>query len=217
MKNIKEKSIIGKIFIKNPPRADLSFVIIVIALAIFGTVMVFSAGGPYSLARYGDSAYFMKRQIIWLILGFLTAYVSSHVKPEFYKKITPLLYAITILLLLLVLVVGFVGNGAKRWISIGPLTIQPSEIAKIAIVLMLAKYFSDYESLALEQKKRRKIFSRCSGASGEVPCCGITVKNIPLSRKTSVSTCRATSTIYPYKVLHWSTAGSLLTAIIWNI
>ena len=158
MKNKKENTLIDKMFIKNPPRADLSFVIIVIALAIFGTVMVFSAGGPYSLARYGDSAYFMKRQIIWLLIGFLTAYVSSRIKPEFYKKITPLLYGITILLLLLVLVVGFVGNGAKRWISIGPLTIQPSEIAKISIVLMLAKYFSDYEGLALEQKKRRKIF-----------------------------------------------------------
>jgi rod shape determining protein RodA len=57
-----------------------------------------------------------------------------------------------------VLIIGFVGNGAKRWISIGPLTVQPSEIAKIAIVMMLSKYFSDYEERALEQKSHKEIF-----------------------------------------------------------
>ena len=146
-----------KIIIKDPPRADITFVSSVIVLALFGTAMVFSAGSPYSLARYGDSAYFMKRQIIWLLLGFITLFAAAHIKPSFYKKIATALYATTIVLLLLVLLLGFVGNGAKRWISIGPITVQPSEIAKISIVLMLAKYFSSYESLALEQKKRRKI------------------------------------------------------------
>ena len=146
------------VIIKNPPRADLAFIFTVIMLAVFGTGMVFSASGPYSYARYGDSSYFMKRQIIWVALGLLSMFAASNVKVSFYKKITPLIYGITLLLLLLVLIIGFVGNGAKRWISIGPLTVQPSEIAKISIVLMLSKYFSDYEERALEQKSRRKIF-----------------------------------------------------------
>ena len=146
------------VIIKNPPRADLAFIFTVIMLAVFGTVMVFSASGPYSYARYGDSSYFMKRQIIWVALGLLSMFAASNVKVSFYKKITPLIYGITLLLLLLVLVIGFVGNGAKRWISIGPLTVQPSEIAKISIVLMLSKYFSNYEERALEQKSRKKIF-----------------------------------------------------------
>lgn len=144
--------------IRNPPRPDTAFLAAVIALAVFGTVMVFSAGGPYSYARYGDSSYFMKRQVIWIILGLLTMYIASNITISFYKRITPALYVITIFLLILVLVIGFVGNGAKRWISIGPLTIQPSEIAKISIVLMLSKYFSDYEEQALEQKSGKKIF-----------------------------------------------------------
>lgn len=147
-----------EIIIKNPPRADLTFAIIVILLAFFGTIMVFSAGGPYSYARYGDSAYFMKRQIIWLSIGLLTMFIASHINICFYKKITPIIYVTTIVLLLLVLIIGFVGNGAKRWISIGPITIQPSEIAKISIVLVLSKYFYDYEKKALEQKLRNKIF-----------------------------------------------------------
>ena len=130
----------------------------VILLALFGTVMVFSAGEPYAYARYNDGAYFKKRQILWLCLGFLTMYLASHVKPGFYKSITPIFYVLTLLLLVLVLALGFVGNGAKRWIAIGPVTVQPSEIAKISIVLILAKYFSDYESLSLEQKKNKRIF-----------------------------------------------------------
>lgn len=160
MKNvlIHSKPSKSKIVMKNPPRGDVFFIITVVILAIYGTLMVFSASGPYSDSRYGDSAYFMKRQIVWIILGFLIMVIASRIKPLFYKRITPYLYVATILLLLLVLVIGFVGNGAKRWISIGPITIQPSEIAKISIVLMLSSYFADYEERALNQKKRGKIF-----------------------------------------------------------
>ena len=138
--------------------ADRLLLLFIILLSLFGTAMVFSAGEPYAYARYGDGAYFKKRQIIWLASGFLVMFISSHVKPRFYKAAAPLLYVITLILLLLVLLLGFVGNGAKRWISIGPLTIQPSEIAKICIVLILAKYFSDYEELALEERNNKKIF-----------------------------------------------------------
>ena len=143
---------------KNSKKADLLFLMLVITLSLFGTLMIFSAGSAYAKVRYGDSFYFIKRQVIWLILGYITMYVSSHIKPQFYKSVTPILYVVTLLLLVLVLVVGFVGNGAKRWISIGPLTLQPSEIAKLAIILMMALYFSEFEEKALEKKDKKKIF-----------------------------------------------------------
>lgn len=142
---------------KNSPSFDWLFALYVIILSAFGTIMVFSAGYAYAYARYDDGMYFIKRQAIWLILGLFTMYVSSHVKPSFYKAITPAVYLITLVLLVLVLVIGFVGNGAKRWISIGPITIQPSEIAKISIILILSKYYSDFEKLALERKNKKKI------------------------------------------------------------
>ncbi len=138
--------------------ADLTLLIAVILLSFAGTVMVFSAGGPYAYARYGDGAYFVKKQIVWLFLGFLIMFAASKIPPRIYKKCTPYIYVVTLVLLVLVLVVGLVGNGAKRWISIGPITIQPSEIAKISIVLMLSYYFSKYEALALEEKIKSKIF-----------------------------------------------------------
>ena len=144
---------------KNSPPADLPLIVTVLILALFGTLMVFSAGHAYAYARYNDGSYFMKRQVLWLVVGIIAMYITSHIKPSFYESISTVIYLVTLVLLLLVLVIGFVGNGAKRWISIGPLTIQPSEIAKIAIVLILAKYFSEYEKLALEQKNKKFILT----------------------------------------------------------
>ncbi len=143
---------------KNTVPYDLALLFGILALALFGTLMVFSAGEAYAYARYNDRAYFMKRQILWLIVGIITMFTAAHIKPGFYKAIAPIFYVITLILLVLVLVIGFVGNGAKRWISIGPLTIQPSEIAKISLILIMSKYFSDREALATEQRSKRIIF-----------------------------------------------------------
>ncbi len=143
--------------IKKQASIDIPLLLIVIALALFGTAMVFSAGYAYAYARYNDGFYFIKRQILWLVIGFSTMYIASEIRPSSYKKFSPILYAVTLSLLILVLVVGFVGNGAKRWIAIGPITIQPSEIAKLSLIMILARYFSDFEC-AREKKRRNLIF-----------------------------------------------------------
>jgi len=137
---------------------DFSFFILTVLLALFGSLMVFSAGSAYAEFRYDDKFFFVKRQIIWLLIGILVMFFASRIKPSVYFLITPYLYAITLCLLILVLAIGFVGNGAQRWISIGPITIQPSEIAKMTIVMMLAYYFSTCESRALERKNEKNKF-----------------------------------------------------------
>ena len=138
--------------------ADRIFIVTVLVLAIFGTVMVFSAGYAYAETRYSDSAYFIKKQTVWVALGLLAMTVASRIEIRTLRKYTPHFYIVTIVLLVLVLAIGFVGNGAQRWISIGPLTIQPSEIAKLTMIMMLSKYFSDNEELATEQRNGRKSF-----------------------------------------------------------
>jgi len=137
---------------------DRVFLLAVILITVYGTVMVFSAGGPYAYARYGDSLYFVKKQTLWLAVGFTVMYIASRIHPSTYKKYTPHLYLVTLVLLVLVLVIGFVGNGAQRWISIGPLTIQPSEIAKLSMIAMLSRYFSDFEERATHRSDRKSIF-----------------------------------------------------------
>ncbi len=151
------KNNIRDIMRKRLPAPDLSLFIIIILLAFFGTIMIFSASSSYSYARYNDAFYFIKRQLIWLCVGGCVMHVASRISPKKYKSATAFFYVAVLLLLLLVLVVGFVGNGAKRWISIGPVTIQPSEMAKLTLIMMMALYFSKFETRALS-KKRGEIF-----------------------------------------------------------
>ena len=139
-------------------RGDKVFLIIVILLISLGSIMIFSAGSAYAEKRYGDTFYFVKKQAIWILVGIAVMMYASHISVKTYKKYTTHFYFTTIALLLLVLIVGFVGNGAKRWISIGPLTIQPSEIAKLTMPLALAKYFSENEKVACDMNNNKNAF-----------------------------------------------------------
>ena len=136
-------------------RADALFLLAVILVTLYGTLMVFSAATAYAEVRYHDAYYFVKKQTVWLIIGFAVMYFASHINPHIYIKYTKHFYALTLILLVLVLVVGFVGNGAQRWISIGPLTLQPSEIAKLSMIMMIALYFSKYEEKATDYMNRK--------------------------------------------------------------
>ena len=147
-----------KTFKARAGRPDLIFALIVLLLAAYGTAMVLSAGFYYAQARYGDEYYFIKRQGIWLLIGFVAMIAASTIDVKIYKKATPAVYVCTLALLITVLIFGFVGNGAQRWISIGPITIQPSEIAKIALILALARYFEDNAERALDLKSKRVMF-----------------------------------------------------------
>ena len=138
---------------KERGRIDGVLLILIMLLTLYGSVMVFSAGAPFAKTRYGDEYYFVKRQIIWLALGVAALLVGANISPSIYRKYSPIFYLCTLGLLVLVLIFGFVGNGAQRWISIGPLTIQPSEIAKLSLVLMLSRYFADNEGAG--SKRRR--------------------------------------------------------------
>ena len=159
MKNIKAHFTKSRVIrINGKPRCDTLFILLTLALAIFGTAMVLSAGSAYANFRYNDSSYFIKKQAVWLILGIIVMLISSNIDPKFYKMATPMLYGITLALLVLVLIIGFAGNGAKRWISIGPITIQPSEIAKLTMLMMLSRYFSDNEGFAAERRSNKVIF-----------------------------------------------------------
>lgn len=142
MKKMKLNNFLSAIFPPSHKKADRLFLVIVIALATYGTVMVFSAGYAYADFRYGDGLYFVKRQAVWLVIGTLSMLAVAKIDVGLLEKHTSKAYLVTLLLLGLTLAIGFVGNGAQRWIAIGPITIQPSEIAKLTMTMMLAKYFS---------------------------------------------------------------------------
>ncbi len=112
-----------------------------IGLTMVGLVMLFSAGA----VRGAQDLLF--KQIVWVLLSILIGWYASVVNLEWVRKHAVIIFAICILGLILTLIpgIGIKVNGAQRWIGLGPLRIQPSEFAKIGIVLILAKYFADQQ------------------------------------------------------------------------
>lgn len=119
---------------------DFGFLITVVVLLILGLIMVFSASYPSAYYNYGSGYYFIQRQLIWAVLGLIAMAFTANFDYRNYKKLAPMLLGISILLLLLVLIpgIGKSVKGARRWLGIGSLTIQPSEIAKITLILFFA-------------------------------------------------------------------------------
>jgi len=119
---------------------DLGFLTTVIILLVLGLMMVFSASYPSAYYTFGSGYYFIKRQLIWAIFGVIAMVITSNISFRKYKQIAPTLFIISLLLLVIVLIPGIGKNikGARRWLGFGPLTIQPSEIAKITLILFYA-------------------------------------------------------------------------------
>lgn len=140
---------------KDALRCDSMLFCTVSLLALFGSVMIFSASYAYAEARYENSYYFIERQIVWILVGYLMLWLTSRLTTDFFRFAAPLAYLLTVVLLVTVLVVGSIGNGAQRWIAIGPITIQPSEIAKTTLVMILAWYFAKYPQKALDRENKR--------------------------------------------------------------
>jgi len=121
---------------------DHSLVVIILALLAFGLVMVFSASSASAHYIQGDATYFFKRQFLWAVLGLISMFVVSKISYKVIYRYANLIFVISIILLLLVLIAGKTINGAKRWLGIGSAVFQPSEVAKLAIILFLAKRIS---------------------------------------------------------------------------
>ena len=119
---------------------DKGLLVLIIVLLSAGTVMVFSSGFPYGVSHYGDGYYFIKRQIVFVVLGAVAMTVLSSFPAELYRKIAPSFYVICTVLLLLVLIGGFSEGVAQRWLGIPgtPLSFQPSELMKLGIILILS-------------------------------------------------------------------------------
>lgn len=123
---------------------DSVFAIVVLILLCLGTVMVFSASYAYAEHYFKDSFYFVKKQLIYVALGLIVMFVASRIdyKTLFKHSYKFFLFVILLMLLTSFTPLGAVHNGAKRWLELGPISFQPSELMKLAIVLAFSKYVS---------------------------------------------------------------------------
>lgn len=119
-------------------RIDFALLTTVLLLIVFGLVALYSA--TYITESPASQLKFTK-QLLWVVLGFFALLTSAMVPLKTFHKYAYLIYAISVLLLAIVLIVG-TGPGSRRWIALGPLSLQPAELAKVATLLALAKYLS---------------------------------------------------------------------------
>ena len=118
---------------------DVVLAALVVALIGFGVVMVYSASAVQATLHHHDPQFFLKRQAAYAAAGlagfFLVGMVDYH---RLYKLTYPVLGAVGLLLVLCVIGFGHSGGGATRWLSVGPVHVQPAEMAKLALVTWLA-------------------------------------------------------------------------------
>ena len=135
-KKTKKNSIINT-FLANGSM-DIPFLAILMTIVTIGLVMLFSASYTYSYYNRGDSTQIFVRQLIFAVIGIVLMFVISRIRYEYFKLVALVGVVVSIALLLLVLVLPEYKPGFKRWINLGFTTFQPSEIAKIGLIMILA-------------------------------------------------------------------------------
>lgn len=152
---IKQKSINKKIAInykkmlkinEKIDKKSILIFFIILGLGIFGCIMVYSTSNYVALYRYGNSNFYLNKQIVGVVLGVFSMILCSTINYEKLKKFKWWAVGIAGLLLILVFIpgIGVENYGAKRWLNLGLFTIQPSEFAKFAFVLFSAAYLSEH-------------------------------------------------------------------------
>ena len=118
----------------------------VLAMLVIGIVMLFSTSA-FARDSRGDVYFFIKRQVVWLGVGLVVCTVAALVDYHFWQRTWWIWFGLALIALVLCFVphVGLRINGSRRWVGLGPITFQPSEIAKIAVVFFLAWWFARYE------------------------------------------------------------------------
>ncbi len=123
-----------------PPQRYYLLILNIGALVIVGVVMVLSASSVVSLTNYGSAWYFFQRQLIWTGVAIVVFLIAARVDYHHWARVVRPMLAATIVLLIAVLVpgIGIYVAGSRRWVGAGPVTFQPSELAKLALLVFAA-------------------------------------------------------------------------------
>lgn len=125
-------------------KIDKILLISVIILSLFGLLMIYSSSSIWATYKYNNPYKYLKSQAIFLILGYFIIFITSKVDYHLYKKYSNHILIISIILLILVLIpgIGTIRNGSRSWFGIGSFGIQPSEFAKLGLIIFTSKYLT---------------------------------------------------------------------------
>lgn len=123
---------------------DRTFLILTITLTVLGLIAVADASAPQALSVFNDKFYFVKQQLVWGAIGLSLLFIVSQIHYSFWEKVALPLFLISILGLIAVLIppIGTHTLGARRWIILGSVSVQPSEFVKLTLAIYLAKAYA---------------------------------------------------------------------------
>ena len=136
---------------------DYTLLFVIIFLVCFGLVMLYSTSSYNAQIEYGDGTHYLKRQAFACCLGFAAMFVISKIDYHVWKRLYGVAYIGAFLLCVSVIFLGSNGNGSTRWFRLGPLSFQPSEFAKLAVVIFLATVISRMQKKIGNLKELMKV------------------------------------------------------------
>ena len=135
-------------------KIDKTLLILTLFFSIFGLIMIFSASSATTVLRYNTtSSHFFFAQLVALVLAYTCGIITLFIPIKNYKLLSYLGFGASSVLLFYVLVKGHIAGGARSWIEIGPLNLQPSEVSKLMMILFMAFYYN-----GISKNKKKKLY-----------------------------------------------------------
>src|SRR5256886_5635328 len=125
---------------RSPDSFEWRFVLVALGILALGVISIYSVS-PITTPK-GQTPLYAK-QLTWILVGLVAFLAAVAIDYHTLARHAYILYGLTLVLLVFVLIIGRSSRGAQRWFAVGPLVFQPSEVAKLVLVLVLAKYFAD--------------------------------------------------------------------------
>ena len=121
-----------------------NLLIVTLLLIMFGIIMIYSSSSVWAEYKFNDSFKYVKHQLLFFTIGLFLIYIIKNIDYKSYYKYSSHIFIFCIILLILVLIpgVGKIRNGSRSWFGIGQFGIQPSEFAKISLIILTSKYLS---------------------------------------------------------------------------
>ena len=124
---------------------DLPFLLLTVLLVTIGVIMMFSASYASAYATEESSTYYFARQGLFAVVGVGIMLFVSRLNYQMWRALSFPILGVTLFLMMITPIFGLTGGGATRWIQLGPLSFQPSEVAKLAVILSFAAMISQYK------------------------------------------------------------------------
>lgn len=134
-----------KIILDERGMIDMPFLLLTVLLVLIGVIMMFSASYASAYAKENSSTYYFARQGMFALVGIGAMLFVSRLNYQLWRFLAFPILGVTMILMMATPIFGLTGGGATRWIQLGPLSFQPSEVAKLAVILSFATMISSYK------------------------------------------------------------------------